>query len=276
MLWKSGIRWRARRTSPVSYTHLDALFVFGKKLLGQDGEESGEKEEKTEKQETQEEDQGNAADYQEPSQEEIDEISPESAQIEKTAGVKTGRLFLWQSETGGVCEAPYPAWEVSQLQLIWGKGEESADSSLPEEVDGNTYTFSAPCAAPLQGVVTSPYGWRDHPIDGEYKFHHGVDIGANKGTPIGSFAGDVYKRQDRDNLVQLLESGPVQVPACYRYFSILPIDEQLRGVTIRGAKYPLQDAVVQRDDSLTVSNEALSGEVTIQVKEGRAFLIFSR
>ena len=81
---------------------------------------------------------------------------------------------------------------------------------------------------------------------------------------------------DRDNLVQLLESGPVQVPACYQYFSILPIDEQLRGVTIEGAKYPLQDAVVQRDDSLTVSNEAPSGEVTIQVKEGRAFLIFSR
>lgn len=167
----------------------DTLLVFGKKLLGQDGEESGEEEEKTEKQETQEEDQGNAADYQEPSQGEIDEISPESAQIEKTAGVKTGRLFLWQSETGGVCEAPYPAWEVSQLQLIWGKGEESADSSLPEEVDGNTYTFSAPCAAPLQGVVTSPYGWRDHPIGGEYKFHHGVDIGAGMGTPIGSFAG---------------------------------------------------------------------------------------
>ena len=81
---------------------------------------------------------------------------------------------------------------------------------------------------------------------------------------------------DRDNLVQLLESGSVQVPPCYRYFSILPIDEQLRGVTIRGAKYPLQDAVVQRDDSLTVSNEAPSGEVTIQVKEGQAFLIFSR
>ena len=81
---------------------------------------------------------------------------------------------------------------------------------------------------------------------------------------------------DRDNLVQLLESGSVQVPSGYRYFSILPIDEQLRGVTIRGAKYPLQDAVVQRDDSLTVSNEALSGEVTIEVKEGRAFLIFSR
>ena len=67
----------------------DTLLVFGKKLLGQDGEESGEEEEKTEKQETQEEDQGNAADYQEPSQGEIDEISPESAQIEKTAGVKT-------------------------------------------------------------------------------------------------------------------------------------------------------------------------------------------
>ena len=35
-------------------------------------------------------------------------------------------------------------------------------------------------------VVTSAFGWRDHPIDGEEKFHAGVDLGAEYGTPIGA------------------------------------------------------------------------------------------
>lgn len=81
---------------------------------------------------------------------------------------------------------------------------------------------------------------------------------------------------DKDNLVQLLRDGPVQVPACYRYFSLIPIDEKLEGVTIRGAKYPLEDSTVLRADSLAVSNEAPAGTVEIRVRRGRAFLIFSR
>lgn len=81
---------------------------------------------------------------------------------------------------------------------------------------------------------------------------------------------------DRDNLVQVLHSGPVEVPACYRYFSLLPIDEKLEGVTIRGAKYPLKNRTVLRADSLTVSNEAPQGAVEIQVRRGKAFLVFSR
>ena len=32
--------------------------------------------------------------------------------------------------------------------------------------------------------ITSGYGWRVHPIDGEYKFHTGVDFQMNVGTPI--------------------------------------------------------------------------------------------
>ena len=35
-------------------------------------------------------------------------------------------------------------------------------------------------------VVTSAFGWRDHPIDGEEKFHTGVDLGIEFGTPIGA------------------------------------------------------------------------------------------
>ena len=44
------------------------------------------------------------------------------------------------------------------------------------------------CVAPVKGTVRSEYGYRDHPIDGAYKFHNGIDLGADTGTAIGAFA----------------------------------------------------------------------------------------
>ncbi len=37
---------------------------------------------------------------------------------------------------------------------------------------------------PVNGPITSPYGWRIHPIWGYYSLHDGIDIGAACGTPI--------------------------------------------------------------------------------------------
>jgi murein DD-endopeptidase MepM/ murein hydrolase activator NlpD len=42
--------------------------------------------------------------------------------------------------------------------------------------------------APVMAVISSPYGYRVHPIDGEYKFHAGVDLAADYGTDIVAFA----------------------------------------------------------------------------------------
>lgn len=40
--------------------------------------------------------------------------------------------------------------------------------------------------------VTSPFGWRIHPISGEWKFHSGVDLGYDYGAYIGAlFDGQV-------------------------------------------------------------------------------------
>ncbi|MGM9607908.1 MAG: M23 family metallopeptidase [Oscillospiraceae bacterium] len=41
---------------------------------------------------------------------------------------------------------------------------------------------------PVQGEVTSPYGYRDHPVNGEYLFHSGIDLAADIGTPVAAFA----------------------------------------------------------------------------------------
>lgn len=40
--------------------------------------------------------------------------------------------------------------------------------------------------------ITSPFGWREHPISGERKFHTGLDIGYDQGDPIyAMLAGNV-------------------------------------------------------------------------------------
>ena len=41
---------------------------------------------------------------------------------------------------------------------------------------------------PVPGNVTSPYGWRTHPIYGYRSLHDGIDIGAGCGTPIRAVA----------------------------------------------------------------------------------------
>ena len=37
---------------------------------------------------------------------------------------------------------------------------------------------------PTRGSVTSPFGWRTHPVLGSSRFHAGLDLGAEEGTPI--------------------------------------------------------------------------------------------
>jgi murein DD-endopeptidase MepM/ murein hydrolase activator NlpD len=56
---------------------------------------------------------------------------------------------------------------------------------------------ATPSLLPINGWLSSAYGYRRHPIDGSYRLHAGVDIVADNGTPVrapadGSilFAGD--------------------------------------------------------------------------------------
>lgn len=53
---------------------------------------------------------------------------------------------------------------------------------------GSDQTYSGDFAWPCPGyyTITSPYGYRNHPISGKWKFHKGVDIsgGGIKGKPI--------------------------------------------------------------------------------------------
>lgn len=72
--------------------------------------------------------------------------------------------------------------------------EEGADSGLM--APDNATLEEVPIdleetTAPVMAVVSSPFGWREHPIEGGEKFHNGVDLAAPYGDPIGSFADGV-------------------------------------------------------------------------------------
>lgn len=46
---------------------------------------------------------------------------------------------------------------------------------------------------PVDGSITSSFGYREHPVDGDVKFHYGTDFGAEEGTEVRSFSdGKVY------------------------------------------------------------------------------------
>lgn len=61
--------------------------------------------------------------------------------------------------------------------------------TLPASVSMQRYDLGlGDTVTPVVGTLTSDYGYRDHPVSGDFLFHRGVDIGAATGTPIGAFA----------------------------------------------------------------------------------------
>ena len=67
---------------------------------------------------------------------------------------------------------------------------------------------------------------------------------------------------------------PCIIDDSYAYFSLLNISGKASGVTIRGAKYPLEDAEITCEYQYGVSNEVLPGcTAEVSVGEGRLLLV---
>lgn len=66
--------------------------------------------------------------------------------------------------------------------------EEYSDYAIPAGVTYEMPRISVDYASPLDGTVSSSFGYRIHPTDKVVKFHYGTDIVAKKGTPITAFS----------------------------------------------------------------------------------------
>ena len=63
----------------------------------------------------------------------------------------------------------------------------------------------------------------------------------------------------------------------YKYFGLLPADREAKGVTIDGAKYPLKNAKLTRNDpSFAISYEVTENFAMVSTKKGGLFVIESK
>lgn len=69
----------------------------------------------------------------------------------------------------------------------------------------------------------------------------------------------------------------VLIPDRFAFFSLLNVFGKAEGITVRNAKYPLEDAVIRPDYQYGVSNEVLPGQTAeVSVREGALLLIRDR
>ena len=87
-------------------------------------------------------------------------------------------------EVSGAAELP----ELPEVPEEPAEPELTDAGDWPERVSPVPRALGFDCAAPLEGTVTSPFGWRSHPVSGREAFHYGVDVAAEEGTEIVCFA----------------------------------------------------------------------------------------
>ncbi|WP_298022841.1 M23 family metallopeptidase [uncultured Dysosmobacter sp.] len=73
--------------------------------------------------------------------------------------------------------------EVSTLAYVL-----YSDNNLPEDVSLEQAILGFDYCTPVCGTLTSNFGYREHPVEGEERFHYGVDLAADTGTAVNCFA----------------------------------------------------------------------------------------
>ena len=63
-----------------------------------------------------------------------------------------------------------------------------SNQTLPENASMEQALLGFDYTSPLSGTLSSGFGYREHPTEGEERFHYGVDLVADSGTDICSFA----------------------------------------------------------------------------------------
>ncbi len=73
--------------------------------------------------------------------------------------------------------------DVESIALV-----QYSENNLPDHVSLEQAILGFDYTTPVVGTLTSPFGYREHPVEGEERFHYGLDIAADTGTAIGAFA----------------------------------------------------------------------------------------
>jgi septal ring factor EnvC (AmiA/AmiB activator) len=133
-----------------------------------------------------------------------DEAAQKKEEIEKHKGEQQAVLYQAENDKATAQQAYDELEAASQSigdmlrQRAAARAAAAAQAAAPSS-DGSGSSddggggYSAPFQAvsgsgsmiwPVNGVITSPFGYRDHPIFGRTILHSGIDIGVDYGTPV--------------------------------------------------------------------------------------------
>ena len=110
-------------------------------------------------------------------------------------------------------------------------------------------------------------------------------VGARLDHTLGNVSILLYLKQlgkkatiiDDYSDMEIVSQTPAYISDTYRYFSTLNITGEAKGITITGAKYPLQNGEITCEYQYGISNEVLPGnEAMVQVASGKLLLIKNR
>jgi murein DD-endopeptidase len=106
-------------------------------------------------------------------------------------------------------------------QTILTKSVQTATTSDTKRTEQTSYPLQV--AYPLRQtklVVTSPYGWRKHPVTGVRSFHNGVDLRANFEPVYAMLPGEVVSTgyESKGGNYITLRHGSIHVSYCHLSF----------------------------------------------------------
>jgi len=76
------------------------------------------------------------------------------------------------------------------------------------------------------------------------------------------------------NRVSFICGGSAKIYKEYKYISIVPVSREIRGITLKGFRYPLDNALVKFEEPYTVCNEISDGAEygEIYISDGEALI----
>ena len=121
--------------------------------------------------------------------------------------------------------------ETDRNAVVYGAGTTPEIVNMLQQVLGFNY------CTPVTGTITSDFGFRDHPVAGEERFHYGIDLGCEKGTVITAFAdGTVTAVAESTELGKYVElTHPDGYTTLYAHCTSIPVsvgDTVTKGQTI--------------------------------------------